>query len=423
MQYNFFVYILVKKDIPCFKVGSSRTISTRLRNLSNYGAFDINKSIFLPSNTITKMKDLEKNIKNKFKKYNFQIEKLKKSNGETEWYHIECLDNLIKYLQEELKHSISANIKIIDKDIWGDKITNLLLKTRTKQNLYNQKIELALNQYITKQNNYKEFTKLINSMIPLEIVYIDFIKTIRGFYYKVLCKKNGKETQLLNNPKINLVREKEFSISSICTLSKENSNYICYQIDLSNNDINKSWLSKDFCKELNDYLYNRGYKKDLLDEFTSLLNLDMDYSKPFSVNYTGNKIIDDYIFNPFGEFDRFLPHKMSEDFLRIIYNDLSKNLESNYVYIIFLTLLAKKEFLKGKDILNSTKFYFSPIELNNFFNNFYFSLFCEIARRMKYIIKYELFTLENMLESKEDTIIEFNKDLILNKILERENLK
>ena len=114
---------------------------------------------------------------------------------------------------------------------------------------------------------------------------------------------------------------------------------------------------------------------------------------------------------------------MSEDFLRIIYNDLSENLESNYIYIIFLTLLAKKELLKGKDILNNPKFYFSPIELDNFFNNFCFSLFCEIAKRIKYIIKYELFTLENMLENKEDTIIEFNKNLIFNKIIERENLK
>ena len=42
---------------------------------------------------------------------------------------------------------------------------------------------------------------------------------------------------------------------------------------------------------------------------------------------------------------------------------------------------------------------------------------------MKYIIKYKLFTLENMLENKEDTIIEFNKNLIFNKIIERENLK
>ena len=84
---------------------------------------------------------------------------------------------------------------------------------------------------------------------------------------------------------------------------------------------------------------------------------------------------------------------------------------------------AYKELLKGKDILNNPKFYFSFILLDNFFNNFYFSLFCEIAKRIKYIIKYELFTLENMLENKEDTIIEFNKNLIFNKIIERENLK
>ncbi|MFY9074115.1 GIY-YIG nuclease family protein [Malaciobacter mytili] len=420
MKHNFFLYVLVKDDNSCFKVGVSKSLHSRIRNLINYGPYDYSKSILIPNNTPKKMKQLEEEISSTFKKYNFQIKKLKKSNGETEWYHIECLYDIIKYLKEKLNHSISADINIITKDNWDNKITYMMSKEREKQKLYDEEIKKALRQYQTKKRNFEEFTKLIDKLIPLEIIGIKSIKFSNGYQYKILCKKNGKESAFLGHPKIIITDENSLNTNFICNAYHENQDYICYKINISDKKINKHWISTEFCKELNDYFYSRGYKKEIDNKLKDLLNFEIDYINS-TVEYTGNKTIDNYIFNINGEFDRFLPHKMNNDFLEILYSDLDDYMKGkidlkNYITFVLISLLIQRKYINGYDIYEDNEIEFTPNEFDCFFHNFFYTIFCEISRRHTYIENYELLTFENMLEKKENFYIEFNKDFIIDKI-------
>ncbi|MGE4456145.1 MAG: GIY-YIG nuclease family protein [Arcobacteraceae bacterium] len=416
MRYNFFLYVLVKKDMSCFKVGISEALSSRIRNLVNFGPFDDNNSILIPSNTKSKMRIIEKDIKDTFRKYNFQIKKLKYSNGETEWYHIDCLYDVKQYMKNKLKHAISGNIKIITKEVWDSKINTLMTQTRDKQTLYNKQIKKALKQYHTKLQNFNEFTKLIDKLIPLEIVGIKSLKFPNGYRYIILCKKNGHESLLLDNPKITITNEKSFCTMFVCEASQENDEYICYKINLSNKEINKNWMSRDFIIELNDYFYNRGYKKEIHRELSYLLDFEIDYLNT-KVSYTGNRMIDEYIFDINGNLDRLLPHNMNQEFLEIIFADLDNYLTRNkdlehYLFIVFSVLLMQKAYTNREDIYTNPSLSFSQNEFNNFLSNYFYASFCEIGKRCQIVEKYDLFTLDNMLKTNENFTVQIDKNFI-----------
>ena len=419
MRYNFFLYILVRKDNTCFKVGITENITSRIRNLINFGPFDINKTKLIPLYTKKKIREWEKEIKERYKKYNFHIKTLKKSNGEQEWYSIDCLDKLINDLNHKIEISLTSDLKILNKDTWNNKISFLLSKERFNQKKYSQEIKESLLQFLTKMKNLNELKKLIDTLIPLEIIGIESIKYQNGYQYKILCKKGKTKISFLNNPQIILTEKNTFYSSFICDGSKENDEYICYKINLSNKELNKHWISKDFCSELNDYFYHRGYKKYIPLELKDLLNFEIDYFNA-KIIYNGNKIIDEYIFNIFGKIDRYLPQKMNNDFLKIIFEDLDSYLREEkelekYIFLIFISMLIQKKYLEGKNTLNKASF--SPTEFDLFINNFYSALFLELAKRNKYIDNYQILTFENILEENINTFIEFNRDFVIDCIM------
>lgn len=75
MRYNFFLYILVREDNTCFKVGISENITSRIRNLINFGPFNIYKTKLIPLYTKKKIREWEKEIKERYKKYLFYYQK------------------------------------------------------------------------------------------------------------------------------------------------------------------------------------------------------------------------------------------------------------------------------------------------------------------------------------------------------------
>lgn len=93
-----FVYLLKHVDKSTFKIGKAINIHQRIPDIGGYDAFNLDESLCasFPSENLSKR--YEKTIHEVFRNSNIQPDRNKRVDGDTEYFRIECFDQVVNFL-------------------------------------------------------------------------------------------------------------------------------------------------------------------------------------------------------------------------------------------------------------------------------------------------------------------------------------
>ncbi len=342
------IYVLVKENLPCFKLGITSNIDRRLSSLACYAPFSESKSHLIKLDRALTKKQLENGIGVKFRNYNLHIQKIKnknsnkkdKTNGETEWYDIACLKDMVSEIRHFLKQDDGIRQAFVP---FGDEKVKLVAKNANQKEC-NKNIEIALECYQSKKANQKVRKHILKIENDLHLVGVHN-KSDENNASFLLVTNNSPTKQKLNDFSIEASAKNKKTFANICTsiVKIDNKTYYDFKIPIS---LKQNWTSEDIVERTLSHFYELAKIKPLSEEYIKTIEKTKDWFKSGEVIFTGIKALDNYIFKCHG-MERFLPHKMPQDIFEIIMKEANLDDENKYpnasVLLIILMIITAQE--------------------------------------------------------------------------------
>lgn len=245
---NGFVYMLILEDYPEFKMGNSNDLFRRHNELSIDHTFNLKKSFAFKYEN-KEHEDVEIILKRNFKKY--KVLNKPKSRGYTEFFHIQYLDEILKFI--ELLNLNYTSVVDVEAYILDAK------QAKKKQEKKKQK---------SKDENQKEYCKRANKHIknnrrtfPIEMKLLLKLFTFIANYHKYITFIDEKTITFKNLPRTFLKEDIP------CPLKYANSFGLISSV---------SWSDPDFREEISinyNFKYmNNSHSDPNIDKYNRRLN-------------------------------------------------------------------------------------------------------------------------------------------------------
>ncbi len=320
-----FLYLLVRKDELCFKVGISSRFAVKngrvQKDLKNFGPFG-SKSQAIRMDSRKDAKKLEDKIKSTFSHYNFTIPLKQETNGKTEWYPMGCFDDINEYITSQLnsKGFFFEGPETIPVDVFKSSRIN-----KNRQQYITKKIRKTLPLIEIKSSNsknLKNFSQIYKDALKQNIVGINRRETRDGLEYKLRVKNQHENIGLMTYGKLESKDEKgNYSFANYCNSILSSDNYQDISFRFPNQKlIGQHWTSEEHYQRLIS-LFN-----DICDAYPSYVDgirKDWHFLKAEDVSVFRNEeevtnTFHKHIFKVELGLERFLPHNMPADVFDII---------------------------------------------------------------------------------------------------------
>lgn len=169
------LYLLVSIDRKKFKIGIAVDVYQRMLSLKNFwGEFDLSVSCIVTGQA-TRMSRLEKTLHFIFDKWNIELKEAR--DGYTEWFNIDCLEDVKDEIKRISQFRSHCPLKLIEGIEIPKQVTKKpnawqLLSKQEKQELIENRKRKREAQIINEnQKNFRRFVELISNIEPYIIEY------------------------------------------------------------------------------------------------------------------------------------------------------------------------------------------------------------------------------------------------------------
>ncbi|MGA1940281.1 GIY-YIG nuclease family protein [Arcobacter sp. YIC-310] len=408
------LYLLVKKDRPCFKIGFSFQIDIRSKQLRQFGSFDVSKSKKIFMYTKDEVTEFENKLKKTLKRFNINLPVEKRYNGHNEWFSMECYEDFLKLLINHIKIEISDNYSKHFVDFEKEEIESLI-KVSSSQQEYNSSFDFALKQYEIKKENNKSKLKALNFLSSLNIIGIDNLTTEERHKFKVLFDSNKKDIPDITFETLD-TNFKTFN--RVFSSYKTNEEHTCLDINLNKDSTASShWTSEESIKKILSYL-NEKRHNSISKEYNEFVYRPIDYENS-KVIFIGDELIDNFVFSVEG-IERFLPQNFSNEILErlsrdtedFLYGSLKNDDNGLYLVQVILMILTCHQNVIDIDSEKNLTTTFKINELMEYIQIYSFFIALESLYRKNILLEYSTPKIENIFDDI-DINIKANHDYLI----------